>query len=325
MQFQGIMIAIGLFDLVIQSIALFIISGKLGWKKRWKAWIPGLRFYALGQSVAMSKDGLYSGIMDLLTVISMILLIFVRRGQLGVLMNLLQLVFFVFYFIYRIRIFLQILRLFNMKRTWIILWVIANWLPLMILGISKKYQPEWDLILEEDLDAGEKPAQIPETREIPFVPTNEGLSVPCLVKTTTTAMTVMPFLLIFQLIFSGGFFDLGSADFLKVTTISHWGMDSMCTISRFNDLPMVTLWNTVVRFKDVDIGGVQPLQSVVAMVEDQNGVDAFMKWSGEQSANPAYEAVASNVWFCFLMLLLMIVLFAVVSVIALKLVDRDKR
>ena len=177
MQFQGIMIAIGLFDLVIQSIALFIISGKLGWKKRWKAWIPGLRFYALGQSVAMSKDGLYSGIMDLLTVISMILLIFVRRGQLGVLMNLLQLVFFVFYFIYRIRIFLQILRLFNMKRTWIILWVIANWLPLMILGISKKYQPEWDLILEEDLDAGEKPAQIPETREIPFVPTNEGLSV----------------------------------------------------------------------------------------------------------------------------------------------------
>jgi len=152
-----------------------------------------------------------------------------------------------------------------------------------------------------------------------------GLMISCLVKTTTTAMTVMPFLLIYQLIFSGGFFDLGSADFLKVTTISHWGMDSMCTISRFNDLPMVTLWNTVVRFKDVDIGGVQPLQSVVAMVEDQNGVDAFMKWSGEQSANPAYEAVASNVWFCFLMLLLMIVLFAVVSVIALKLVDRDKR
>ena len=152
-----------------------------------------------------------------------------------------------------------------------------------------------------------------------------GLMISCIVKTTTTAMTVMPFLLIFQLIFSGGFFDLGSADFLKVTTISHWGMDSMCMISRFNDQPMTTLWTTLVRFKDIEIGGVQPLQTVVQLVEDNNGVEGFMKWSGEQSANPAYEAIASNVWTCFGVLALMIVVFAVVSVIALKLVDRDKR
>ena len=35
-----------------------------------------------------------------------------------------------------------------------------------------------------------------------------ALMVSCIVRTTTTAMTTMPFLLIYQLVFSGGFFDL---------------------------------------------------------------------------------------------------------------------
>jgi len=68
-----------------------------------------------------------------------------------------------------------------------------------------------------------------------------ALMVSCIVRSTTTAMTVMPFLLIYQLIFSGSFFELGAADIIKVTTISHWGTDTLCTIGRFNEQPMVTL------------------------------------------------------------------------------------
>ncbi len=41
-----------------------------------------------------------------------------------------------------------------------------------------------------------------------------GLMVSSLVRNTTTAMTIVPFLLIFQLIFSGNFFSLGKADFI---------------------------------------------------------------------------------------------------------------
>lgn len=152
-----------------------------------------------------------------------------------------------------------------------------------------------------------------------------GLMISCLVRTTTTAMTVMPFVLIFQLIFSGGFFELGGADFIKVATISHWGMDSMCMIGQFNTLPMKTLWNTMVRFSDIEIGGTQPIKGIVQYVIDNNQVEDFMAWSGAQSANPAYESIASNVWLCWGVLLLMILVFAVVSVIALKFIDRDKR
>ena len=154
-----------------------------------------------------------------------------------------------------------------------------------------------------------------------------ALMVSCIVKTTTTAMTVMPFLLIFQLVFSGGFFELGSADFIKVFTISHWGMDSMCTIGRYNDLPMKSLWNTMIKFQDITIPdtGEQPVKTIVQYIEQNNLVDDFKLWSGSYNTNQAYVSIASNVWTCWLLLLLFIVVFAVASVIALKFIDRDKR
>ena len=152
-----------------------------------------------------------------------------------------------------------------------------------------------------------------------------ALMVSCIVKTTTTAMTVMPFLLIYQLIFSGGFFDLGNADFIKVTTISHWGMDSLCTIGRYNEQPMVTLWNTLIRFEDIEIAGTQPLKYLLQELWENDGVETFTKWAGEYNANPAYESVASNVLPAWGVILLMTVIFAVVSVIALRSIDKDKR
>ena len=152
-----------------------------------------------------------------------------------------------------------------------------------------------------------------------------ALMVSCIVKTTTAAMTAMPFLLIYQLIFSGGFFELGSADIIKVTTISHWGMDSLCTIGRYNSQPMVTLWNTLVKFKDISVADQKPLLYFLQQIEENNQLEEFLKWSGENNVNPAYEPLASNVWPAWAALLLMIVLFAAVSMIALKSIDKDKR
>ena len=152
-----------------------------------------------------------------------------------------------------------------------------------------------------------------------------GLMISCFVKTTTTAMTVMPFVLIFQLIFSGGIFDLGSADFIKVTTISHWGMDTLCTIGHFNDQPMVTLWNTMVRFSNVEFEGKKPVLEVIKYINDNDLRDEFLLWSGQQSAKPEYEPLVSNVLLSWGVLLLITLICAVVSIIALKFVDKDKR
>ena len=152
-----------------------------------------------------------------------------------------------------------------------------------------------------------------------------GLMVSSIVRTTTTAMTIVPFLLIFQLIFSGNFFALGRADFVKYFTISHWGMDGMCVIGQYNSLPMTTLWKTMVRVQDVTIMDGHPIREIVQYMRENDMVDSFKIWSGAQSGNPAYESTPENAWLCWGALLLMIVIFAVVSVIALQLIDKDKR
>lgn len=311
---------------------------------------------------------------------------------------------------------MQILKLFGLSKKWVILWLVANWLPLMIIGLGSKYQPQRERLMEGDAEgpgADGHAAQGPISLNVSVPETNEGLSihlkervvtdfgkehrllkdvamnippkslvlllggsgagkttlitllichvagvhfpkpgvitrwgivdmgitillvtyaadimalmVSCLVRNTTIAMTVMPFLLIYQLIFSGNFFDLGAADFIKVTTISHWGSDSLCVIGRYNEQPMVSLWNTLVQFKDADFYGEKPLLYVLQGVEKNGMLDDFLKWSGQNNIKPAYEAIPANVLPAWGAILLMIVIFTAVAVIALKFIDKDKR
>ena len=81
-----------------------------------------------------------------------------------------------------------------------------------------------------------------------------ALFISALVRSTTTAMTVMPFLLIVQLIFSGGIFVLPEwSDTIAKFTISHYGVRCISAEAGFNDLPSTTAWNTLEKMKDADI------------------------------------------------------------------------
>ncbi len=183
MRYQYFVVVSGIFDWVLLSIALFLISVKLEWKKRWMAFVPGLRIYCLGDSVGLSREGMYCGIMDFLFVDAVIanLAVSGKEPQIGTLASLVHLVLFVFLFIYRLRIYMQILKLFNLGKKWIILWLIANWLPLLIIGLGKKYQPDKKRIMEAEGEMsgaagqaqGETPPPLNETVPV----TNEGLSI----------------------------------------------------------------------------------------------------------------------------------------------------
>ncbi len=153
-----------------------------------------------------------------------------------------------------------------------------------------------------------------------------ALMVSCIVRNTTTAMTTMPFLLIFQLVFSGGFFELnGFAEKIQYLTISHWGMNSLCTIGRYNDLPMVTLWNTLIKFKDVDVAGTTPLKDLLVFMEENGYRDNFLLWAGQQNQLAEYAAAPETVRKYWTILLLLLIVFAILAVIALEFIDRDKR
>ena len=153
-----------------------------------------------------------------------------------------------------------------------------------------------------------------------------ALMISAMVRNTTTAMTVMPFMLIFQLVFSGAFFNLeGFSKKLTAFTISRWGMESVCTIGRYNEQPMVTLWNTLFKFRNVEYMGTKPILSVLQQIEKDGKMGEFLQWSGQNNQNAAFVSEAGNLLLNWGALVGLLLLAVVVAVISLEFIDRDKR
>ena len=141
---------------VILSLSLFLIAKELKWDARWKAWIPGLRMYCLGASLKQYRDGMICGILDVFYILSLLINLPVMDGKLLKIAFLFELIVLIFVLIYRLRLFLEILKLYEASKAWIILFLAADWLPILIFGLSKKYQPQHDNIKEENWQASEK-------------------------------------------------------------------------------------------------------------------------------------------------------------------------
>ena len=153
-----------------------------------------------------------------------------------------------------------------------------------------------------------------------------ALAISSLVKNTTTAMTVMPFMLIFQLLFSGGLVQLtGAAKKLTDFTIAKWGLNALCTIGNYNSRPMVALWNMMFKFRDLEIYDIKPIGMILDWIQSENMMDSVLQSSGEYNQNLEYIFTSANLAKCWLSLAGIAVLCAVVSVILLEFVDRDKR
>ena len=177
-EYQLIVIIQGFTNIILFSLSLFLLSKKLKWVKRWVAWIPGLRYYYLGASLGMSKEGAFCGFMDVMFFLTIFFRIFSPEGLVVTISSLILLIFYAFLFIYRIRMFLQLLNVFGLKRTWLIFWLLFNNLTMLILGFSSKIQPKGDI---HDFDVeflgGLMPAQLTGDKRLSVEECYEGLSV----------------------------------------------------------------------------------------------------------------------------------------------------
>ena len=108
-----------------------------------------------------------------------------------------------------------------------------------------------------------------------------------IVRTENTAMTVMPFVLIIQLVMSGAVFALkGVTKAVSYLTISRWGLNAVCAVANTD------------------------------MV-----VEAAYRYSGGENAAPT----ASTLWGVWGMLLAFAIIYILLSILFLRLVDRDQR
>ena len=178
-----------------------------------------------------------------------------------------------------------------------------------------------------------------------------ALFISSLVRNTTMAMTVMPFLMIFQLIFSGGFFSLqGGALVVTNFTISKWSLSAMCAEGQYNSLPNGAILTALSKMDPNGLTGSitenpQIAEAVLGsgdisendayvdmmtetlsqMMKDENTKEAFMRKCGEMSYDEKFESSADNIISCWIFIIFSIIIFSVLSVISLEFIDRDKR
>ncbi len=160
------------------SLGIWKVMAKLGAKGHWMAWIPCLRYYALGAALDIRTEGMICGMLEFLYT----LLGFVDPEWMSerttLILALFSLVVFITLFIYRIRLFLRIIAVFQIRRRWVLLWLLSNWLCFFILGFSKKYQPRKDLLeIEEEYRAGTAPTEFAGAGTQWKGPASSGLSI----------------------------------------------------------------------------------------------------------------------------------------------------
>ena len=145
-------------------------------------------------------------------------------------------------------------------------------------------------------------------------------------RTTTGAMTVMPFLLIIQLVFSGGFFDLPQ-NVMPLTnlTISKWGLTVLCSQGDYNSLPMTSVWNNVLKMKDVEIEGEKPILELMVKIEKDGRKEEVLMKTAAYNQKEEYRFDPAVVNECWGWLALWIVVYVLLTVISLEMIDRDKR
>ena len=153
-----------------------------------------------------------------------------------------------------------------------------------------------------------------------------ALLVSAFARTTTTAMTIMPFLLIVQLLFSGGFFNLPqeAAPFTYLTA-TKWGLTAMCAQGDYNSQPMVTVWNSALKMKDVEVEGEKPLLTMFQYIEENDMRDDLLMETAKQNQNPEYNFDPNIVLKCWGWLIIWTVVYAVLAVVLLEFIDKDKR
>ncbi len=120
-------------------------------------------------------------------------------------------------------------------------------------------------------------------------------------RSTTAAMTVMPFLLIFQLVFSGGFFSLPQwAQGLSGLTLSRFGMNAICVQADYNNLPMKAGWTALEGMQNETVEGTVKLGELAGLLgtgtvsADQQDPESLTEIMNGFTENPLLKDVVEQ-------------------------------
>ena len=145
-----------------------------------------------------------------------------------------------------------------------------------------------------------------------------GLAISSLVKTPAVAMTVMPFILIIQLVFSGALFTLaGPLKYVSHATISRWGLNATCISADYNNLESKEKAEIEKELYNVAASNDIPVS--------RDDIAKLMDSYYQKGTISRYEYSLGNLAKQWGILAAHIAVYAAVSIISLEFIDKDKR
>ncbi len=110
----------------------------------WKALIPVYRYYKLGQCAGREREGrTLALIYALITVDNCLYFLTENHQNFGYFLTVVEVMLALMLIVYECKVFLGLIEVFNCRRRWILLWIVAEWFTSILWGISRKYQPLW--------------------------------------------------------------------------------------------------------------------------------------------------------------------------------------
>lgn len=129
-------------------VGLWMIFKKCG-AAGWHALIPGWRYVMIGRCCGREPEGVETAVAWLLaTTLDVLDLLIPVNSLAREFMLAIAVAVNLFRIVEVIRLMLGMTELFGRRKRWIILWIVAEFLPFFIWGVCKKYRPRWKL---EDL------------------------------------------------------------------------------------------------------------------------------------------------------------------------------
>ena len=145
-----------------------------------------------------------------------------------------------------------------------------------------------------------------------------GLAISSIVKTPSVAMTIMPFVLIIQLVFAGVIFSLsGPVKYVANATISKWGLNAACISADYNNLESAKKTQMkrellkISRDNGLNIGS--------------DDIDKIMDEYYEEEDVSEYGYSLGNLAKQWGILLAHCAVHSAISIVSLEFIDRDKR
>jgi len=151
-----------------------------------------------------------------------------------------------------------------------------------------------------------------------------ALMVSCIAHTPMTAMTIMPFLLVVQLVFAGGVFPLErpGAKALSRFTVSNWGIQAVNVAADVNSQKSIALTKAIETLSDPEDELMVKIHNVMKIEEVQ---DKLQTYTSEKMQSPAYAYTKDNLLKCWGVLAAYALLYVLIGLLFLEGVDKDKR